>query len=133
MGELLDIGIRRANYVRGLIDMDGRTGEVKLPPPTALPPGDGNEIERVNEKIDEVLVHPQVPLTNKDVRKAFTIDVDPEASEIYFFESTDGIWYSFEDGSDMSDGILIHNEIMDALPAKVRAKVFRKLNVMELG
>ncbi|NIR13944.1 MAG: hypothetical protein GWN86_08315, partial [Desulfobacterales bacterium] len=39
MGELLDIGVRRANYVRGLIDMDGRTGEVKLPPQNILPSG----------------------------------------------------------------------------------------------
>ncbi len=133
MGELLDIGVRRANYVRGLIDMDGRTGEVKLPPQNILPSGDDDVIDRVNEKIDEILIHPAVPLTNKDVRKAFTIDIDPEASEIYFFESADGIWYSFEDGDDMSDGVIIGNEILDALPPKVRTKIFRKLNVMELG
>lgn len=139
--QLMDIGIRRAGPIQKIVNIDGRSGEIKLPPeeviqqlPLPLIPLEDREeeaLERINRKIDEILFDPPEPLTNQDVRKAFTIDIDEDAEEVYFFEDADGnIWYTWETGDNMGDGVLISGEITEHLPEVVVEKVIKRLRVM---
>lgn len=144
MEELERIGIRRAGPITSLVKYDARSDEVEIPSQEvldSLPPisisyieDDKEEFEfiaRANLLIDEVLIHPAEPLMNRDVRKAFTIDVDTEKSEVNFFENDEhDIWFTCETGDDFTDGVLFSAEEMVALPEKVREKVMKRLRVI---
>jgi len=140
MDQLLEIGIKRAGPHTGLVKYDARNDRIEIPPREvidSLPQVDVDYeteeeefIARANLLIDEVLVLPAVPLTDRDVRKALTIDVDSGRSEINFFENDEGdVWFTYETGDDFTDGTLLYAEQMD-WPAAVREKVMKRLRVI---
>lgn len=142
MDELLEIGIKRAGPHTDLVKYDARNDKIEIPPREvidSLPPLEPSSqtlmleeefVARVNLLIDEVLVLPPVPLTDRDVRKAFTIDVDTGKSEINFFENDEGdVWFTYETGDDFTDGTLLYAKHMD-WPDAVREKVMKRLRVI---
>jgi hypothetical protein len=125
------VGVKEAKPIRQIIDYDGRRGMVMHPPPGVveqLPPGE-TDIDRVNAKVDEVFIQPEIPLTKTDVRKSFTIDVGIK-EETAFVENENGsISFYFESGDNKWSGIIIQGELFKNLPDDVRRCLRRKLRI----
>lgn len=127
--EILEkVGIKRARPIRKLVSIDGRTGEVTLPPPEVidkLPPG-STDLDRVRNKVMETLVEPAEPLTNSDVTKSFTVDVGA-APELFFFEDENGaIWCDYCYNEEMWSKIIVHDATMADMPHRLREIIHGK-------
>lgn len=124
--ELISIGIRRAAAITALIRLDARSGEVTLPPADVLESLPGNDpIEKINKKIDEVLVLPEIPLRTGDIIKSFTVDTGL-APEINFFEAESGeIWATYSFSGDYWDGPIINI----TMPPLLKEHIMKKLGV----
>lgn len=131
---LHEIGVQAAAPVKLLVNVDGRTGELKLPPPEIIKglPGDPNDppIERVRRKVEEVLLLPAVPLRPADVSKALTVDVG-SSPDIEIFETGKGdVFATYTRGDTYWDGVLIAADAIRKIPGSLRDYVFRRLNVL---
>ncbi len=131
--KISDVGVRRLKHVRKLIDIDGRSGEVKLPPPEViekLPPGDTIE-ERVNAKIEEVFIDPPEQLSPADALRSIVVDTGI-APDVNVFEAGNGdIWLTFDHCDEMWDGILIPAANYRELSDGARGWLDKKLKVTE--
>lgn len=131
-----------AGYIKEVIDYDGRSKEVRLPPPEVIerlpPPAsdvvgkDPEEviISRVNALVDEAFIQPAVPLTKTDIRKMLRTDVggDPD---IQFFESGKGeVWGQIEGNGTVWDGVVIPAEQYAGIPEALRKHIAKKLNIL---
>jgi len=128
--ELIEIGLRKAAPVRKLYRVDGRTGEIKMPPREvlrALPPGKTPE-ERINAKIQEVFIDPPEPLSPTDIRKSFTVDIG--TSEFNFFRHGDGgIWLEYDGGEEFWTGEVVSAKALGEMPQAAADRIFGRFGL----
>ena len=128
------VGVTRAKYVREMgVRLDGRTGELTLPPQEVIDrlPGEPDEdpIIRIQKKIQETYFEPAEPLRPADLRKSFEVDAGG-GPDIDCFESGNGdIWVTWSIGEEHWDGVLIPKENYEKIPESLREHVNSKLKI----
>lgn len=128
-----DVGVRELSPVKRLVRIDGRSGEIKLPPPEVierLPPGDTVR-ERIKAKVEEVFVNPPEKLSPSDALKAIVVDtgIDPD---IHVFEAGDGdVWLTYEQGEYLWEGVVIPAEVYAKVTGEAREWLVKRLKITE--
>jgi len=127
-----EVGVKRAKPIRQLVTVDGRSGEINWPSEETLerlPPGDTPQ-ERINAKIDEVLVEPEIPLTPSDIRKSFKIDASGRTELYYKEEESEGIICVLETPDGIWSGTIVPDKNWRKLPEEVKEDLERKLRII---
>ena len=129
MDQLVEVGVRRAKPVQDLLPVDGRSGEIKMPTQAVIEslPGEPEDdpIDRINMKIDEVLVQPAEPLRPADTRKAMLNDTGHETNIEVFEAKAGDIWAVCDDW----DGVVIVAEKWQAMPEELKEFFTKKLKI----
>lgn len=130
---LEEVGLEKAKEIRHLVKYDGRSRQLKLPPPEVLeklPPGK-DPVDQIREKVKEVLIDPPEPLTHHDVRDAFSIDTGVGEDVYVWVTEGNRVRYTYEGDSHLADGVLIGRKEWEGLDEKFREWLNRRLKIAE--
>lgn len=125
------VGVKEAKPIRQVIDYDGRRDMVMMPSPEVvaqLPPGE-TDVDRVNAKVDEVFIQPEIPLTKADVRKSFSIDTGLKEETAFVEDGSSNIVFHYESIDNKWSGVIIRGNVFSHLPDDVRQCLRRKLRI----